>query len=203
MNDADTQWVHFWTAVSTLRNQIGAHPLHPDTYPKHREVMLTELHERYGWSSSAGKWVDVAARYIKDVCDSDDLVVSQLNQHEFVVQHVSSGLRAQFSYNEDGIGAIASKPYEIDDISGGRSPAAHTWFIYSGLGIGQQVYRLGAHERPTIRWGASAVTSPEATRVRERLHAIDPYTWGWRYCPLCPDKDTWKAADRATVHAWH
>lgn len=103
-----------------------------------------------------------------------------------VVQHVSSGLRAQFipCTEESSFGSIFSKPYNIASIDLDNKGNCPDWEVYVGLGIGTSIYRLGAKALPEIRWRTGDLTE-FSSAVRRKLHHEDPYKWATYDCCWC------------------
>lgn len=100
------------------------------------------------------------------------------------VQHVGSGLRAQFTLYGDGFGGVESKPYIVDSIDPGNPGMLHDWQRYVGLGIGRRIYEKAQRLEPDIRWGSS-VLSDYSTPLRRKLHNSEPYVWHWSSCTWC------------------
>lgn len=125
----------------------------------------------------------------------------------FVVQHVSSGLRATFHRDvtpsdpkaTGTFGAVMSKAASIAELV----PVPHDPYAFRGLGIGARMYQVAATLDPSTRWLRSSVTN-ESGAVRTRLHAAAPYRWAAPACAWCvtasnlPDfgqyADTWQRA---------
>jgi hypothetical protein len=122
------------------------------------------------------------------------------NRPVMTVQHIASGLRAKFTLKEPGIGAVFSKPYNIQSIDPENPGISTQWENFVGLGIGEQIYREAHRLDPDVRW-LSGATSSYSTRLREKLHASDPYIWSGR-CDWCENKlahhglYSWRDADK-------
>ncbi|MGY4541359.1 hypothetical protein ACVWY0_001268 [Arthrobacter sp. UYNi723] len=108
------------------------------------------------------------------------------NQPAMIVQHIASGLRAMFTVIRPGMGAVFSKPYNIGSIDPDNPGTATQWESYVGLGIGERIYAEAHRLEPDVRW-MSGATSPYSTRLREKLHAVDPYIWSGS-CQWCEQK---------------
>lgn len=121
------------------------------------------------------------------------------NQTVMIVQHLASGLRARFAMLGK-IGTVFSKPYSIGSIDPENPGTATQWESYVGLGIGERIYCEAHRLAPDVRW-VSGASSPYSTRLREKLHAADPYIWSAR-CQWCEQNleklgiYSWDAADR-------
>jgi hypothetical protein len=94
------------------------------------------------------------------------------------IQHVASGLRAQFTLDGQGFGSVESKPYVIYSIDPNKPGKLDNreWEAVVGLGIGPRIYKEAQRLEPTIRW-QGGLLSAFSRPVRERLHAADPYIW--------------------------
>jgi hypothetical protein len=138
--------------------------------------------------------VAASTEFIHELFENDD------GHPAMIIQHVASGLRAVFTIKEPGLGSVFSKPYRIGSIDPSNPGTAGNWEMYAGLGIGEQIYREAHHLLPEVRWLSGATTEFSA-RLREKLHASDPYIWSGR-CQWCAQKldelhiFTWEAADQ-------
>lgn len=97
-------------------------------------------------------------------------------QQTLIIQHIESGLRAEFTMNGQGFGSVDSKSYTLYSIDD-NNPGMHVdWESVVGLGIGRRIYEEAHRMQPTIRWGAGMLT-PYSRALRQKLHAADPYIW--------------------------
>ncbi|MET3172974.1 UNVERIFIED_ORG: hypothetical protein ABIB52_000802 [Arthrobacter sp. UYCu721] len=129
-----------------------------------------------------------------------ELYQNRDNQPAMIVQHIASGLRAMFTEVRPGMGAVFSKPYNIRSIDPENPGTAVQWESYVGLGIGERIYAEAHRLEPEVRW-MSGASSPYSTRLREKLHAANPYIWSGS-CHWCEQKlvqlgiYSWDAADK-------
>lgn len=101
-----------------------------------------------------------------------------------VIQHVESGLRAEFTVEDSGFGEVMSKSGHIMSLDA-EKPGDADHRTYAGLGIGRRLYRHAQAKYPGIRWRAGSL-SVYAEALRSRLHAQDPYHWEGP-CTWCGD----------------
>lgn len=119
-----------------------------------------------------------------------------------LVQHRSSGLRAEFTALATGqgvFGAIDAGAEQLPSINPLESPEnrLEEWAAVSGLGIGRRLYLAGAELLPELRWDVTVATDA-AHGVRRALHAQDPYRWAAR-CEWCGDRGIiWRDATADT-----
>jgi hypothetical protein len=99
-------------------------------------------------------------------------------QKILAIQHVASGLRAQFTLDGQGFGSVESKPYllySIDPDKPGKLDNRE-WEDVVGLGIGPRIYKEAQRLEPTYRW-QGGMFSEYSRPLRARLHAAEPYVW--------------------------
>jgi hypothetical protein len=125
---------------------------------------------------------------VRSVAANREMATRYRQDGVLIVQHVASGLRAEFTpgLNLPGpglFGSIFAKHYSIADIAPNEGADRDTRF-FEGLGIGEMIYRHGASRFPGTRWPGGS-TADSAGALRRRLHQTDPYVWGVSSCTTC------------------
>lgn len=94
-----------------------------------------------------------------------------------VIQHVATGLRAEFIDNGDGFGSVNAKPFRIPSICSESPNWPDWWRDYVGLGVGARLYLTAQEHWPNLRWAQGTLTGEASRPLRVKLHGWDPFVW--------------------------